>query len=209
MKREYHLQKTDRKKYVNQVLTAYYRKMSATTTNKLSWAFVHLKFMLILLTIKLDISKNLKSIIPSGNVMKLVDKVSRKFTNQVVGVHIRQGDATSSKNIWNEMYSLDVIDGVFEYFDKQDLHSKIFLSTDDESVLNLFLQKYSNRLFYHSKKFVKSVYDENKHGQIDAMVDLVLLSKTNKILATSPSSFSKLAVGMGDIDYVVADCIKK
>ena len=40
------------------------------------------------------------------------------------------------------------------------------------------------------------------------MVDLVLLSKTNKILATSPSSFSKLAVGMGDIDYVVADCIK-
>ena len=173
--------KIDRNKYVKQVLTGYYRKMSATTTNKLSWALGTSEVSAYITDYKTRYKQKLKSIIPSGNVMKLVDKVSKKFTNQVVGVHIRQGDATSSKNIWNEMYSLDIIDGVFEYFDKQDLHSKIFLSTDDEDVLNLFLQKYPDRLLYHNKKFVKSVYGKIKHGQIDAMVDLVLLSKTNKI----------------------------
>ena len=74
---------------------------------------------------------------------------------------------------------------------------KVFVSTDDQEVLEMFKNKLTNKLLFREKQFVESKLNEKKQGQFDAMVDLYLLSQTDFMLPTSPSSFAKFASDVG------------
>ncbi len=201
------LHKNKRSYYIDNVLSGKHRQLSVTASNMLAWAFGSHEVERHINQFRAKYVQYLHSLKPSSLVLTKSREVLREFSDDVIGVHIRQGDATSDENIWNEMYSLDIVDGVFEYLDSID--SMIFLSTDDELILSLFKERYDKRLIYYNKKFAESVYGEPKKGQLDAMIDLYLLSRSTEVLATSPSSFAKLAVDMGGIKYKVVDSVMR
>lgn len=149
----------------------------------------------------------LANIIPSDYVLFKSLKVINSFEKQkVIGIHIRGGDAKSAKNIHSDMYSNKVLQKIFEFVKNNTF--KFFLCTDEKRIHDEYYDSFKDRMFYYSKTFVKSEYGKEKQGQIDAMIELYILSKTNSVLLTSPSSFAKLAT---DIDknskYIVNESI--
>ena len=137
----------------------------------------------------------LANIIPSNYVLFKSLKVIDSFEKQkVIGIHIRAGDATSSKNMHNGMYSNKVQQTIFDFVKNNSF--KFFLCTDEKRIHDLYYDNFKDRMFCYKKSFVKSEYGKEKQGQVDAMIELYILSKTNNVLLTSPSSFAKLSVDL-------------
>lgn len=137
----------------------------------------------------------LVNIIPSNYVLFKSLKVIDSFEKQkVIGIHIRSGDATSSKNIHSDMYSDKVQQKIFEFVKNNSF--KFFLCTDEKRIHDVYYNNFKHRMFFYKKSFVNSEYGKEKQGQLDAMIELYILSKTNNVLLTSPSSFAKMAVDL-------------
>jgi hypothetical protein len=121
---------------------------------------------------------------------------------RVVGVHVRRGDAM-----------LDVIaaefaassDAAFEREMDQELATApetfFFLATDDPAILVQLEKRYPGRILAVRKEFVASEVDAPKDGQIDALLELTLLSRTRWILGTSGSTFGRAAARLGGVPY--------
>lgn len=134
-------------------------------------------------------------IVPSNFVLSESLKVIDCFKDQkVIGIHLRGGDATSSKNVNNNMYSDKIQQKIFNFVKENSF--KFFLCTDELKIHESYFNNFKDRMFFHNKLFVKSEYGKEKLGQTDAMIELCILSKLNSVLLTSPSSFAKLAVDM-------------
>ncbi|MBL3527812.1 MAG: glycosyltransferase [gamma proteobacterium endosymbiont of Lamellibrachia anaximandri] len=72
---------------------------------------------------------------------------------------------------------------------KTDASIKLFLATDMPETYEVFEQYYGNRLSY----LKRNVYDRSKEQLIYALADAILLSKCNRLLGSTWSSFSELA----------------
>jgi hypothetical protein len=191
--------KDKRVHYINKVLTGGFKQMTATSSNLLSWAFGIYEVDKHIKNFSGKYKTQLSKLKPSDKVINAAQSTLDTFSKNIIGVHIRQGDATSHKNQWSKMYSDKTLIAINDHFDKT--NTQIFLCTDDQKTLNQMLNRYGNRIIHYTKTFVDSLYGETKKGQFDAMVELYLLSQTNKILATSPSSFAKLAADWSNKNY--------
>jgi protein-arginine kinase len=81
-----------------------------------------------------------------------------------------------------------------------------FLSTDSKETNEKFLKKYEDRIIHNEEKtYFNSICQyQPKYNQDDAVIDLFLLSKTNKIIGSNWSSFSYLSSKMSNIQLVIA-----
>jgi hypothetical protein len=190
------------KSMANLLMSKSITKISAEVSNLPNWSFNDALISKIPNHKKLY--KNLvSSFSVSDNIKTESQKILNLYENNVLGVHLRFGDATDSKNLKHRMHTKNKLEKIIEVCKKH--IGQVFVSTDDQDVLEYFISRLHKKLLYREKKIVRSELNEKKEGQFDAMTDLYLLSKSNLMYPTSPSSFGKFASDMGNNLYGKCD----
>lgn len=143
---------------------------------------------------------------PNTHLQKIIDDASKNFHSDVVGVHIRRGDAARSD--FGNQYLRSSDDAFLEEINKhvgmKSGYQQFFLATDCKRTEEYILKKsppYAQIITHDKKNFVDDSIsmDENKPNQKDAIIDLFLLSKTSAILGNYWSTFDDLASRIGNI----------
>ncbi len=123
--------------------------------------------------------RRLQPIVSTRN--KLFDMPS-----QTIGVHIRRTDNYQAINVSTlEKFIYEMRKSL-----RENTATQFFLATDDPDVESHLKQIFPNKII----AYPKSGYDRNRKVAIqDALIDLLLLSRCEKILGSSYSSFSEYA----------------
>ena len=134
--------------------------------------------------------------VPKAVLQQSIDKLSQKFTNNTIGVHIRATDNEPSKQL--SPFSIFMLQMEKEICRNPDV--TFFLSTDEVKYQEKLLEKFGkDRILYHEKVFGRNI----TKGIQDAVIDLFCLSKTAKIYGSYFSSFSEVAGRIGNIPVEV------
>lgn len=130
---------------------------------------------------------------------KLQLEIDKYNINDHVGLHIRAGDALISP--WQDNYKKSKRD---HYEAIINSNEKIFLTTDSEADEKYYKDSYGDKILCSEKRFVDSDLKEsdNKNYQSEALIDMILLSKTDKIYGTNWSTFNQVASIIGYRDRV-------
>ena len=132
---------------------------------------------------------------PRQEILIEVDRILTEFGLNTVGVHIRRTD-----NRWSIEHSpLSFFTMKIEEEIDKDGKVKIFLATDSETAKTELLQRYSDHII--TRRNVGSRYTFK--GEVDGLVDLLLLSRTCKVYGSYRSSYSELAAQIGKIPLCV------
>lgn len=131
--------------------------------------------------------------VPIKAIRDIINSNCEKFTDNVIGLHIRRTDHVISKNAT----SIDYFEGKVN--DLIDEHSdlRIFLCTDDTYVKGRFLKKYGHHIITYDSVLNRTSYE----GIRDAVVELWTLAHTNEIYGSFGSSFSKMAARIYNKPY--------
>ena len=138
--------------------------------------------------------------------------VSRNFSSNVIGVHIRtkrtlrgntQNWDTGSDDVIVRENTLAMFSRVIEMEIEFDPDVRIFLATDNAGVCEPLMKKYRDRIIVYPKKTTggmvsRSSLDDHKA----ALVDMILLSRSGKIIGTKQSTFSYEAAVIGDVPFL-------
>jgi len=189
--------------YAKNFLEGKFKKVSVKSCNLPNWSYGKILDQKIP-NFKFEYKQIVKNLRVSKNVLETAGETLNKFSENTLGVHIRRGDACSIKNMKQRFHQDTLNNYILDYM--RSYKGNIFLSTDCENVKNVFKKNLGEKLIIYNKKFEQSVYGEQKLGQFDAMVELYILSKTNQMLPTSPSSFGKFASDMGGDLYNKNSC---
>jgi hypothetical protein len=178
----------------NLLMNGTFTKITAEVSNLPNWTFNDALVSKIPNHKKLY-KKMVRSLSVSNKVKTESQQTMKLFDNVVLGVHLRFGDAMDFRNPKHKAHTKNNLNKIIDTCKNHT--GKVFVSTDDPEVLNMFKNKLPNKLLFREKQFVQSKLNAQKNGQFDAMVDLYLLSQTNYMLPTSPSSFGKFASDAG------------
>jgi hypothetical protein len=129
--------------------------------------------------------------------LKLIQKKLFDIPPNTVGVHVRRKDNHLAREVsTEELFIENMHHGVSENQNVQ-----FFLATDDPIVETRFKNIFHDRIIVYKK----SAYSRNQKEAIqDALVDLLLLSRCEKILGSYYSSFGDIASLFRKIDlYIV------
>jgi len=124
-----------------------------------------------------------------------VDSIAKEFSDNTVGVHIRMGDHTLAKKHSPLRLFTKFTDEFLQKFN----NVKIFLSTDSPDVEKFFIANYSDHIITQTGKLFGR---ESSSAVVDSFVDMLCLSRTNKIYGSSHSTFSGIAAEIGGIEKV-------
>ncbi len=114
----------------------------------------------------------------------------------VIGIHIRRTDnRVSIENSPVELF-MDAMDREMD----KDENVRFYLCTDDEAVQNDLIEKYGKERFIIYQKINNRT---SKAGLQDALVEMMALSKCDKIIGSYGSTFSYFASVLGQKEYVV------
>lgn len=135
---------------------------------------------------------------PSEEIMDAVDSIMKPYNNtKVYGVHIRRTDNKASI----ENSPIEVFYQILDELVTNDPTVKIYLATDDAEVESDFASRYNcvEHKTFSGEKSRKSIA-----GMMDAYVDMLCLSKCEKIYGSYGSSFSEMAAFIGNTELVIA-----
>lgn len=129
---------------------------------------------------------------PIEEITRSVDIIRGKFSSNTLGIHIRRTD-----NVLSIKYSpLSEFRKVMDAELTKDTNTKFFVATDspdDEAELK---REYPGKIITYEKEISRN----SEKGIQDALVDLLCLAETNKIIGSYYSSFSDVASYMGGIE---------
>lgn len=135
---------------------------------------------------------------PVEEVQCRVDYFSAQFNNyNTIGLHIRRTDHKISKN-----KSTD--EAFFKIIDKElanNSQSLFYLATDDPDLKDKLKIRYDHNIYTRDIPLERNSED----GIIEAYVELLLLSKTTKIIGSFFSSYSETAAELGNIPLEIAE----
>ncbi len=146
-----------------------------------------------------------KSLKPSKSIQSILNAFDEINNTNYISVHIRRGDATNSSPFnkhflkSSDQIFLDKVNTEFRINN----NIKLFLATDDESVLNFYRKEFGDNVIYYSKDFQESIWAKEKLGQVDACIELFLLSRGQKIYGTNWSTFSLTAHLLNEAPLIV------
>jgi hypothetical protein len=127
-------------------------------------------------------------------ILDTVEKFSEEWDN-FIGLHIRSWYC--QRNSW---HSVPIFE---EKIEKLNQDKKIFLCTDNLSVSDYFTSKYGDRIvkypqtLYNSITKAESGYNHDVSDNVNALIDMLLLSKCSTIVGTFASSFTECAWWFG------------
>ena len=150
---------------------------------------------------------------PAPSIAREIDAFASASSfrdGDVVGVHIRRGDAVIGPH--REQY-LPSTDGAFEHALREILrkrpHTRFFLATDCATTQQRFQGLFPDRILTREKPFVASERGAPKAGQRDAVADLFLLSRTRRIVGTRWSTFGPMAARIGGVRIETAEACRE
>jgi hypothetical protein len=146
--------------------------------------------------LELDIRSHLVTLQPSAEILAEVDSFA--LPPNAVGVHIRRGDHIEDFGESRDEHFVAIIDALADT--KSDLY--FFLATDDPATERRFQQRYRDRLLTFRKR---GAGRHDIRGGQEALIDLLLLSRTMAIVGNVRSTFSLTAAKWGGKPVVCAN----
>ncbi len=138
----------------------------------------------------------LSSLVPVEQVRRRVDAVAGRFDDSVLGVHFRW-DGEHFKYTTPDMFFPE-IDSVLQ----RDSGMRIYLATDSITSIERFRERYGDTVMtVDGDAPPLSRGRDDIEGARTALADLILLSRTQKMLGTFFSSFTELAGVLGAIPF--------
>lgn len=119
-----------------------------------------------------------------------------KDWDDMVGVHIRSWYC--QRNKWHD-------NSIFENeIDKLDQNKKIFFCSDNSDVQKYFIEKYGDRIITYEREIynhphkAESGHNKDLQANVDAFIEMLLLSRCSTIIGTYISTFTECAWWFGD-----------
>jgi len=160
--------------------------------NNFFWKPIDHKYQNIPKVLQKEFLKYFNQLTPVKKLKDTIKKNSKKITKNTVGVHIRRGDFI--KKYGPEMHADYKFMKAMDKLIQKNPKVNFFLATDSKDTEVLFKRRYGKKIFTYKKR---SLNRNNKEGVQDALVDLLLLSKTNHIIGSHRSTFSEVAWWFG------------
>lgn len=129
-------------------------------------------------------------------VMYSANKIINNYSSNTIGVHIRRTDNEKSKENSKIENFVNKMNKEIEY----DNEVKFYLATDDKEVETYLISIFGDRIISFEEKVLNRASEE---GIGDALIDIVCLSRTNRIIGSYWSSFSEVSAQLGNIDLQV------
>jgi len=126
----------------------------------------------------------------NNDILEYVENFSKDWEN-TIGLHIRSWYCDRKNWHSNSLFENAI--------DSLNSNSKIFLCGDNKDVIDYFLEKYGNRVVIHDQEkyshphLAESGHNNDIQTNVDAFIDLLLLSKCDIIVGTYASTFSEVA----------------
>ena len=138
---------------------------------------------------------------PTKSLRDVIDSYDLRDS---IGIHIRRKDTSAADTTqpWANHFArttLPMFESSIEKEIRSDANAQFFLSTNSEAVEETFSKKYGDRIFIHKKQTRDRI---NPQGIQEALVDLLLLASTKRVIGTRHSSFSEVASRMSGADIV-------
>lgn len=134
----------------------------------------------------------------SEKILKKGNHIFQTINEWTIGLHIRRTDhSLSIQNSPIELF-LDIVEKEVI----QNERTYFYLATDDQSIEDMLVGKYGNRMILNrGKNFSR----DKKQGIIDAMIDMEALSRCKKIYGSYGSTFSRVASYKGSIPLIIVE----
>lgn len=129
------------------------------------------------------------------DIVDYVDDFTKDW-DDVIGLHIRSWYCDRHRWHSNELFE--------QAIDNLDDDKKIFLCGDNKDVLKHFEDKYGDRIITHSQDRynhphkAESGHNHSTQANVDAFIDLMLLSRCGTIVGTYASTFAEVAWWLGE-----------
>lgn len=124
------------------------------------------------------------------DILNYVDNFIKNWEDDMVGLHVR----TYYHPDWRKLYTHSLYD---EEISKLDENKKIFFCCDNLDVYNRFIEKYGKRLITYDMERYNNVYqaesgfNNDLQVNVDAFIEMLLLSKCSTIIGTHFSTFTE------------------
>ncbi len=153
-----------------------------------------------------------KLVMLQDDIQAIIDQYDVKDR---IGVHIRQGGGKGhDQSAWNrpENWSKKGQEEMYYWREqskpavfikkmhailKKDPEAKFYLATDEAESYALMNENFKDKLMYVERE----VFDRSTEQQKFALIDIILLSKTKRMLGSNWSSFSEIAHRIGEMPY--------
>jgi hypothetical protein len=133
---------------------------------------------------------------PAPEIQAELDRVTRGFHNNTLGVHIRRTDnRLAIKNSPLEKFA-----ELMQMEKEKDPEMNFFLSTDSKEAEEFIRQKFPGDVMSLEKELSRN----SEEGIKAALIDMLSLSRTSKIIGSYYSSFSEVASEIGGITLEIA-----
>ena len=128
-------------------------------------------------------------------VKEKVDSITSDFNGQTIGVHIRRTDNKLS-------IKKSPISRFIELMEEERSNGDVrfYLSTDSPEAEDYLVNHFSGQIICFEKELSRN----KEQGIIDALVDMLCLSRTSRIIGSYYSSFSEVAGEIGNIPVSLA-----
>lgn len=156
---------------------------------------IHLKYKKIPVKILEDILASLRELNIKKDILKEVSRFSKRFNNNTIGVHIRKGDFIWLKSGIGKVSDEDCYIEEIKKEIQINPKSNFFLATEDPQTEKKFKAIFNNKISAYPKKKYKR---EDEGSVQEAFIELLLLSKTKKILGAFGSTFTELSWYFGE-----------
>lgn len=123
-------------------------------------------------------------------IINYVDNFTKNWVD-VVGVHIRSWYCSKHQLHDNSIFE--------EEIDKIDKNTKIFFCSDNSDVQNHFVEKYGDRIITYDREIYntahksESGFNHDLQSNIDAFMEMLILSKCTTIIGTFSSTFDEVS----------------
>lgn len=130
---------------------------------------------------------------PVQDIQNRVDEITKSFNNYTIGIHIRRTD-----NILSILASpLDAFIDLMKNEIKTNNNANFFVATDSPEEEQTLKSIFPGKIITYDNKYL----DRNSPKAIqDALIDMLCLSKTRKIIGSYWSSFSETAAAIGKLE---------
>ena len=146
-------------------------------------------------TIGNELGDVLKSITPKKELIDEIEKCSKNFLKNMIGIHVRKTDGGFVNFDWENIIKKYITECT--KWCEKDKDNGIFLATDDEDVYKEFKKNLKDKLIsYEAPNTLCGISSENKYinnkfNVMCAVIEISLLGKCNKyIIGTCDSTFS-------------------
>lgn len=128
---------------------------------------------------------------PNKYIESEVEKATSEFTEDTIGIHIRQTDNSMSIKYSPVELFIAKIKATLEAKPT----TKFFLATDDYNIKKLLKNKFSSSIITNDIEISRKTVE----GMQNALTEMLALSKTREIWGSFYSSFSEAAATLGNI----------